>query len=95
MKKRILIILTTILFVLTAVFSFIYLNRLKMNYNSEGNYFNENPGVVYHQQAVIIWGIIALVLFFLTVLTAWKLKKNIFSNDREAIKRNDALQNKE
>ena len=83
--------LTTILTVLTAVFSLTYLNRLKINYNSEGNYFDKNSGVVYHQQAVIIWGIIALALFFLTILTAWKLKKNIFSNDMEAIKHNDAL----
>ena len=83
--------LTTILIVLTAVFSLTHLNRLKMNYNSEGNYFDENSGVVYHQQAVIIWGIIALALFFLTILTAWKLKKNIFSNDMEVIKHNNVL----
>jgi len=47
-----------------------------MSYNSEGNYFDENSGVVYHQQAVNVFGVIALILFFLTILTVWKLKKS-------------------
>jgi len=79
MKKRTLIILTTILTVLTTVFGLTYLSRLRMKYNPEGNYFDENSGVVYHEQAVLVFGIIAFFLFILTILTAWKLKANIFN----------------
>jgi hypothetical protein len=50
-----------------------------MKYNPEGNYFDENSGVVYHEQAVLVFGIIAFFLFILTILTAWKLKANIFN----------------
>ena len=67
MKKWILIILITILAVLTTVFSLTYLSRLKMNYISERNYSDENSGVVYHQQAVIVFGVITLILFLLII----------------------------
>ena len=77
MKKKILIILTTIFAVLTMAFSLMYLNRLNLDYNSEGNYFDENSGVVYYQQAVIVFGIITLILFILTILSAWKLRKMV------------------
>ena len=78
MKNWTLIILTIILTVLTTVFCMTYFNRLSMEYNSEGNYFEENSGVVYHEQAVLVFGTIAFILFLLTILIAWKLWTTIF-----------------
>jgi hypothetical protein len=39
-----------------------------MPYNSEGNYFDSEAGIVYHKQAVMVYGIIAS---FFTLGTVW------------------------
>jgi hypothetical protein len=75
MKKGALIVMTTILSILTIVFGLAYFNRLGMEYNSEGNFFDSDAGIVYHEQAVGGYGIIALFLLTLTICTVWKLKK--------------------
>ncbi|OJY93861.1 MAG: hypothetical protein BGP13_01030 [Sphingobacteriales bacterium 40-81] len=77
MKRRTLIILTTILTFLTIFLGCKFFKRLRLDYNSEGNYFDENSSVVYHEQAKNIYGIITFLLLFLTLLTVWNLKKNI------------------
>jgi len=77
MKKK-LIVLTTLLAALTIFFGLTYLSRLKMEYTTEGNYFYEREGVVYHQQGVLIWGTITFMLFLFTILAAYRLKKNSF-----------------
>jgi hypothetical protein len=48
-----------------------------MNYNTEGNYFDENSAVVYHEQAVFVYGILAFVSLLVTTLTIWRLKVNL------------------
>lgn len=77
MKKWKLIILTILLTVFTVVFGLTYISRLRMNYSAEGTYFDENSGVVYHEQAVLVFGTITFILLLLTMLAAWKLKMKI------------------
>lgn len=74
-SKHVSLILTILFTVLTLLLSWTFFNRMRLNYNSDGNYFDENSGVVYHEQALIVYGILALVSLLLTVLTFWKLKK--------------------
>ena len=77
MKKWTLVILTIFTSVLTFIFSLTFFNRIRMNYNTEGNYFDENSAVVYHEQAVFVYGILAFVLLLVTTLTIWRLKVNL------------------
>ena len=77
MKKWTLVILTIFTSVLTFIFSLTLFNRIRMNYNTEGNYFDENSAVVYHEQAVFVYGILAFVSLLVTTLTIWRLKVNL------------------
>ena len=76
MKIRILVILI-ILLLLTTLFGWVFYVRIRMDYNSEGTYFDENTLVVYNEQALLVYGIITLILLTLTLLTTWKLKSVI------------------
>ena len=69
MTKYLLTILTMILVALTTLFAWIFVNRWKMPFNSEGKYFDAGSGVVYHQQSVIVYGLITIFLLLITVLT--------------------------
>jgi uncharacterized membrane protein len=81
MKRIILTILTSCVSALTLFFSNTFFVRLKMNYNEEGNYFDESSGVVYHDQAIFIYCIITLILLLLTIFTIWKLIQNFKTNE--------------
>lgn len=75
MKKIILTTFTVILVILTVQFSLIYKNRLFIAYNEEGRFFDESTTTVYHQQAVFVYGLIALFFLILTVIfTIWTFK---------------------
>ncbi len=74
MKAKILILLLVILAILTAFFSWLFYIRIRMDYNSEGNYFDDETLVVYNEQAVLVYGIITFILLTLTVVTTWNLK---------------------
>jgi len=74
MKNSTLKILTIFLIILTTIFACTFFNRLTMDYNSEGSYFDKNSAVVYYEQALFIYGIIAFVFFCLTLFAIWKLK---------------------
>lgn len=69
MKRFILCFTTFILLVITFFAMKMFVERLRMPFNSEGNYFDPISEVVYHQQSVISYGIIsflfALVSFFM------------------------------
>jgi outer membrane protein assembly factor BamE (lipoprotein component of BamABCDE complex) len=79
MKAKILILLLVILAILTALFSWSFYTRIKMDYNSEGTYLDKDSLVVYNEQAQIVYGLITLILIILTLLTTLKLK-SIFKN---------------
>jgi hypothetical protein len=74
-KKNILRIFLFILFVSTILIASVLLTRLKMEYNSEGNYFDENTLVVYKKQAIIVYGIITLLLLFFIFIVANILRR--------------------
>lgn len=74
MKVKILILLIIVLGLLTALFSWLFYIRIRMDYNSEGTYFDKNTLVVYNEQAVLVYRIITFILLTLTVVTTWKLK---------------------
>lgn len=76
MKIRILVILI-ILVLLTTLFSWSLYTRCAMDYNSQGTYFDENNLVSYHEQALLVYGIIVLLLLTMTLFTTWKLKSII------------------
>lgn len=85
MKKIILILLTIVLALLTIIFGWIFYNRIGMDYNSEGNYFDKNSLVIYKEQAAMIYGIISFILLTLTLLITWKLKSNIKKLKKDTI----------
>ena len=74
MKNKILTILVIILAILTVLFSWCFYIRIRMNYNSEGNYFDKETLIVYDEQAIIVYALIAFIFLTLTLLTAFKLK---------------------
>jgi hypothetical protein len=77
MKKLILSIITIVLIHLTVLAGWILKHRLSLPYNSEGSYVDEKNGVVYYQQAIEVYGLITLCLFFVTVWMAYvTLKKH-------------------
>lgn len=64
---------------LTVIFSLLWLERVRMTYNSEGRYFDENALVVYQDSAVMFFGILAfvsLVLLFGTMFLLVRYKPN-------------------
>lgn len=73
MGKILLTFLITSLTILTIVICLTFINRLTMPYNSEGNYFEENSCVVYHQQSVIFYGILIVLFLFLTIFSVYKI----------------------
>lgn len=78
MKKWVIIILLILLILLTIVSVRTYLNRSGLGYNAEGNYFDQDAGIVYHEQAVLFYGSISVVLLLLAFLVVRRLKTEIF-----------------
>lgn len=76
-----LITLTTLFALLTTSFGFLYVTRLRMEYNTEGTFFDTTSGIVYHEQSVLVFGILTFALLLLTIFTAWKLKKIVVSTE--------------
>lgn len=66
--KYILYILTTIIGLITSLFIWIYIQRVNLDYNSEGRFFSAEDGIVYHNQAKEVYGILALFGVILTGL---------------------------
>lgn len=62
---------------LTIIFGWFFFERYNLPYNSENCYFDEANAIVYHQQAVEIYGLICFVFFVLTLVSLiWILKSN-------------------
>ncbi|WP_169513372.1 hypothetical protein [Flexithrix dorotheae] len=52
--------MTTIIGLVTALFIWIYVQRVKLDYNSEGKFFSAEEGVVYLEPAEETYGFLAL-----------------------------------
>jgi len=76
-KKLILMLLSIFSVLVTIIFSIIFVNRLVMPYNSEGNYFDKGNAVVYNEQAVLVYGILLFIAIAVTaVLFVITFKEN-------------------
>jgi len=51
---------------LTSLFIWIYIQRVNLDYNSEGLCFSPEESVVYHEQAKVVYGFLALLGLVLT-----------------------------
>jgi len=50
------------------IFVWIYIQRVNLDYNSEGRYFSLEEGVVYHKEAEAVYGFLAILGIVLTGL---------------------------
>ena len=82
------LVLVSILALLTLVFSWSFYTRCKMEYNSEGTYFDKNTLVSYNEQGLLVYGILAFIGLTLTLLATWKLKS---ISKKESTSKNKAL----
>ena len=57
------------------MFIWVYVQRVNFDYNSEGTFFSTEEGVVYHEQAKDVYGILALFGVILTVLSVRLIMK--------------------
>ena len=74
--KILLILITSVLTILTAICGLAFLNRLTLSYNSEGRYFDENKMIVYHQQSIIGYGFLTFIFLMATIFFAyWTIQK--------------------
>jgi len=71
MKRIIQLFLTLILTFSTIIIGLTFIQRLKLPYNSEGNYFDPVNSIVYHRQAVGVYGSIVLLLMLLLFIAAF------------------------
>jgi len=75
MTKYLLAACLTVLIMATTFFAVTFFNRLTLPFNSEGNYFDNNAGIVYHKQSVLVYGLITFILVLVTVLTGLLARK--------------------
>ncbi len=77
MRKGLLIIQLLLLIPVAFLFTFFcmdFIKRYNLTYNEMGRYFDEEYVIVYHEQAVLIYGIItAILLAFVVWLGKWTL----------------------
>jgi len=73
--KIIRVIVPPVLVFTACLVGWLFIRRLILPYNSEGNYFNETDSIVYHEQAVLVFGIITGFLLILSMgAFDWKQK---------------------
>jgi len=70
--KRNLIIL--LIGLITFFFIWMYIQRVNLDYNTEGRFFSPENGVVYQEQAKDVYGILALIGLILTAVLIYKRK---------------------
>ena len=70
-RRKIAWIIATGLGLLSLLFSSVAIQRFQMPYNTEGNYFDEETQIVYHQQSVIVYVILTVVLLGVTIFVLY------------------------
>ncbi|PZP52548.1 MAG: hypothetical protein DI598_00495 [Pseudopedobacter saltans] len=61
--------------VLLFICAITFWKRLSLPYNTEGNYFDEANSIVYHQQAVGVFGFLSLLFLVILVVSFVRKKK--------------------
>lgn len=69
MAKFILTAIGLLLAILTLFIGLLFWDRASLNYNSEGNYFD--GAVVYHEQSVMVYGILTFLFSAFTMLAGY------------------------
>ena len=80
--KYIYYIIIVIIGLLTSFFIWSYIQRSKFVYNTESTFLSPEDGVVYHEQAKEVYGILALIGLMVTGITLYALIKNLNENSR-------------
>ena len=80
MQKYMLNTLTAVSSTLALVFGWTFINRAQLPYNTEDNYFDEHSFVIYHQQAIISYGLLFSLTVFVTIVLAILAKKAPVNN---------------
>jgi len=68
-------ILLIIIVSVTTVFAWVYMQRLKLDYNSEGRFYSLQDGVVYNEQAIAVYGFFTFLGLVLTGILIIKITK--------------------
>ena len=62
---------------ITSFFIWIYIQRVNLEYNSQGRFFSVEDGIVYHEQTKEVYGILALLRLILMGIFMVKIIKQI------------------
>jgi hypothetical protein len=76
MKKNIFVFAITIFGSVTLFFFYMFIKRINLPYNSEGNYFAESELVTYQIQSAEVYGIISFVFLIVTGILFYKIWLN-------------------
>ncbi len=71
-KKTIGYMFTIIIGSITAFCIWIYIEKAKLPYDANGTYFSEE-GIVYHEQAKEVYGLLSIIGLLITSILAYKL----------------------
>ena len=78
-KHKIRLSLTIFFLIIGLVFGILWLQRLQLDYNSEGRYFDQEQGIVYTDNGIVAYGTVAFVSLligtFFLVVKSKKLRK--------------------
>ena len=81
MKKFVFSILSLFTISITTILIITFVKRLKMDFNSEGRYFDEDLLVVYEEQSKMVYGFLSFLFLMLSLyilkitFNSYKVKK--------------------
>lgn len=75
--KLIAIFIFIITAIITIILGSVFIKRWSMPFNSEGNYFDVDSGISYHEQSVLFYGLLTTLFFLLTILSGFYIKRNL------------------
>ena len=75
MKKYILLIINLSSILIGVFFGLLWITRFKYDYNSEGKYFDELNLITYDQDALFVYGILALIFLIIGIVSSLILIK--------------------
>lgn len=75
MKKFILLAMATLLTTATLLLASVWLQRMSLNYNEQGRYFDSAHSVVYDEGAIVFYGLLTALMAALAIPVAfWTFK---------------------
>lgn len=71
--RYLLYILLIIIGFVTSVLTWIFIQRVALDYNSEGRFYSPEEGIIYNEQAILVYGLLALLGLIFTGILIIKL----------------------